>query len=133
MSPDIKEAIDTAMREVHEKEEQPNVVTLFPITGGKRPTSMNWLKDLEDGSQFLARLSPRFGPTTYELTEFLVWSNKPEKATWLVIAEELGQTRKWVHSADFSLRYEFIELLDVVSLPHKEKDTENGNNIREPN
>jgi hypothetical protein len=113
---------------VIEQEENKNNVVPFQkaerlATDPKPPdTEGNWLKKLEDGTVFLAR---RKQDATFVLTEYLIYNNKPEIGTWLVLNTGSEQMPLWVDSERFSQQAKCIEILKVI------KEEDNGDSDRE--
>lgn len=108
------------------EQEKNNVIpfqkTEHLATDTKPPDGGNWLKSLEDGTIFLSR---RKQDATFVLTEYLIFNNKPEIGTWLVLNTGTEQMPLWVDSERFSQQASCIEILKVI------KEENHGDSDRE--
>ncbi len=77
----------------------------------------NWLKKMEEGTIFIARRkSSKATDNSWLLTEYLVYNNKPDHGTWLIMTQANERLPLWVLSDDFSNKNERIETLKVIKI-----------------
>jgi hypothetical protein len=91
------------------------------LQGGKGSGPVNWLRNLEEGTVFLARQRNDKGPL---LIEFFLENKKPDKACLLRQYSGQGVENFWVDSQRFSGIYELIEILKVFKPPQEEESND---------
>ena len=90
------------------EEEQDNVLPFRVITGGKPPSSDNWLLSIPEKSVFLAR---RKDNSRVDLIEYTVIKSFPEAVSLHFWDDHLHPCYMWADPTSFSKTYEFVKYL----------------------